>query len=122
KKRAGGQRVSGSLRSRADSNRCTSFCRALPSHSATRPVDASKSVSLDEAQNYKIRLFKKRKVACGTTFPNRFQLLFGLGFLRIGFTATRHLLLQSTQCLDIAQCRLFSLLVDVLNGLAFASA
>ena len=25
------------LRSRADSNRCTSFCRALPSHSATRP-------------------------------------------------------------------------------------
>src|SRR5690606_27762572 len=54
KKRAGGQRVSGSLRSRADSNRCTSFCRALPSHSATRPVDASKSVSLDEAQNYKI--------------------------------------------------------------------
>src|SRR6478736_8320816 len=24
-------------RSRADSNRCRSFCRALPSHSATRP-------------------------------------------------------------------------------------
>lgn len=26
------------LRSRADSNRCTRFCRPLPSHSATRPV------------------------------------------------------------------------------------
>ena len=26
-----------SLRHRADSNRCTSFCRAVPSHSATMP-------------------------------------------------------------------------------------
>jgi hypothetical protein len=26
-------------RSRADSNRCTRFCRPLPSHSATRPVE-----------------------------------------------------------------------------------
>ncbi len=30
-------RSTGYLRSRADSNRCRSFCRALPSRSATRP-------------------------------------------------------------------------------------
>ena len=29
--------LKGVLRHRADSNRCTSFCRALPSHSATVP-------------------------------------------------------------------------------------
>ena len=27
-------------RSRADSNRCRSFCRAQPSHSATRPINS----------------------------------------------------------------------------------
>lgn len=29
-------------RHRADSNRCTSFCRAAPSHSATMPNNAAK--------------------------------------------------------------------------------
>ena len=34
-----------SLRSRADSNRCTSFCRALPSRSATRPFWCAKLIN-----------------------------------------------------------------------------
>lgn len=33
------------LRSRADSNRCGSFCRALPNHSATGPIMENRSVS-----------------------------------------------------------------------------
>ncbi len=33
-------------RSRADSNRCGSFCRALPSHSATGPFGSAKVQAL----------------------------------------------------------------------------
>jgi len=44
------------------------------------------------------------------------RCLFGL-FFGI-FLGTRHLFLQRAQCFDIAQCRLFSLLVDALNSLA----
>ena len=36
----------GVLRHRADSNRCRSFCRALPSHSATVPFEAQKYIFL----------------------------------------------------------------------------
>ena len=32
-----------SVRSEADSNRCTRFCRPLPSHSAIRPVSSSRT-------------------------------------------------------------------------------
>lgn len=36
------KRIKGFLRSRADSNRCTRFCRPLPSRSATRPERIAK--------------------------------------------------------------------------------
>ncbi len=39
KKTANTRCICGFKRSRADSNRCRSFCRALPSHSATRPAN-----------------------------------------------------------------------------------
>ena len=45
------------LRRRADSNRCKSFCRARPSHSATTPYTPVKAgVSFIEFANIKYKL------------------------------------------------------------------
>lgn len=54
-------------RSRADSNRCRSFCRALPSHSATRPF-----ICVSRMQNYGINLKIKNNVFLKYHFFNSF--------------------------------------------------
>ena len=60
-----------SVRSEADSNRCTRFCRPLPSHSAIRPY-AYSDRSPHPVRNAGIRTFGRANIR---TFPNSAKLL-----------------------------------------------
>ncbi len=82
------------LRSRADLNRCTSFCRALPSRSATGPFSnsAAKIRSLHQLQQIHFILCQKKQFywAC----PQAAQ---GVGLFHCNLYAGR-LLMQLITC------------------------
>lgn len=87
-------------RSRADSNRCTSFCRALPNHSATRP-----SVMLNSERRNVFHDFGLQTNGLFFKNPNTYSLIrhYSLRIQHLLFILLSFLLLPQRQHLLLCQ-------------------